>query len=78
VEVKTEVERISNDLHPDTAATLDAAFRYATLMYSGTFPGFFSCDTAYQGIQHVLEVTLAIVRLIDGHERSRHRRRADG
>ena len=72
VEVKTEVERIFHNLYPDAATTsLDAAFRDATLMYSGIFPGFFACDTAYHDIQHVLDVTLAMARLIDGYERSR-------
>jgi hypothetical protein len=71
-EVRSEVERIFHDLYPNAAAApLDAAFRDATLMYSGTFPGFFACDTAYHDIQHVLDVTLAMARLIDGYERSR-------
>lgn len=37
-------------------------------LYRGAYPGFFACDTQYHDIQHVLDVTLAAVRLIDGHD----------
>jgi hypothetical protein len=37
-------------------------------LYRGEYPGFFACDTEYHDIQHVLDVTLAAVRLIDGYE----------
>jgi hypothetical protein len=40
-------------------------------MYRGDRPGYHACDTAYHDIQHVLEVTLAMARLIDGYERAR-------
>lgn len=70
--VKAEVDRIFLELYPDARIdVLDKAFRDATTMYSGAFPGFHACDTAYHDIQHVLEVTLAMARLIDGYERSR-------
>ncbi len=36
-------------------------------LYRGNFPGFFGCDTQYHDIQHVLDVTLAAARLIDGY-----------
>lgn len=36
-------------------------------LYRGDFPGFFGCDTQYHDIQHVLDVTLATARLIDGY-----------
>lgn len=70
--VNAEVDRIFLELYPDSRTdALDTAFRDATAMYSGQFPGFHACDTAYHDIQHVLEVTLAMARLIDGYERSR-------
>lgn len=37
-------------------------------LYSGTFPGFRACEIPYHDTQHVLDVTLAMVRLLDGHE----------
>ncbi len=70
--VKAEVDRIFLELYPDARIdVLNKAFSDATEMYSGAFPGFHACDTAYHDIQHVLEVTLAMARLIDGYERSR-------
>ena len=70
--VNAEVDRIFLDLYPDARTdVLDKAFRDATAMYRGDFPGFHACDTAYHDIQHVLEVTLAMARLLDGYERSR-------
>lgn len=39
-------------------------------LYRGEFSGFFACDTQYHDIQHVLDVTLATVRLIDGYDAS--------
>jgi hypothetical protein len=70
--VNAEVNRIFLELYPSARTdALDTAFRDATAMYYGEFPGFHACDTAYHDIQHVLEVTLAMARLIDGYERSR-------
>jgi len=42
-------------------------------LYRGEFPGFFACDTHYHDMQHVLDVTLATVRLIDGYDASQPR-----
>jgi hypothetical protein len=39
-------------------------------LYTGRFPGFLACDTGYHDIQHVLDVSLAMVRLIDGYDAS--------
>jgi hypothetical protein len=70
--VKAEVNRIFNELYPRSGtAQIDRAFRDLTTMYRGDRPGYHACDTAYHDIQHVLEVTLAMARLIDGYERAR-------
>ena len=37
-------------------------------LYGGEFPGFRACDISYHDAQHVLDVTLAMARLIDGHD----------
>lgn len=39
-------------------------------LYAGELDGFLSCDTAYHDIQHVLDVSLAMARLIDGYDSS--------
>jgi hypothetical protein len=70
--VNREIDRIFLELYPSARTeTLDRAFSDATKMYQGAFPGFLSCDTPYHDIQHVLDVTLAMARLVDGYERSR-------
>lgn len=45
-------------------------FRDFARLYRGQYPGYRGCDVPYHNIQHVLDVTLAMVRLIDGYERS--------
>ena len=72
LDVNREIDRIFLDLYPEaTTKALDRAFGDADLIYRGKMPGFHACDTAYHDIQHVLDVTLAMARLIDGYERSR-------
>ncbi len=39
-------------------------------LYSGQFPGYHACDVKYHDVQHVLDVTLAMGRLIDGYEKA--------
>ncbi len=70
--VNKEIDRIFLDLYPSASPNpLDQAFTDVARLYRGEFPGHFACDTAYHDIQHVLDVTLAMARLIDGYERSR-------
>ena len=70
--VNDEIDRIYLDLYPSAPIRqLDHAFRDLTRLYRGEFPGYRPCDTAYHDLQHVLDVTLAMARLIDGYERTR-------
>jgi hypothetical protein len=72
VAVNREIDRIFLELYPRAATQLlDQAFTDAESMYSGALPGYIGCNTPYHDIQHVLDVTLAMARLIDGYERSR-------
>jgi hypothetical protein len=41
-----------------------------TRLYRGEMQGFNACDIGYHNLQHVLDVTLAMARLIDGYEAS--------
>lgn len=69
--VRAEVGKIFLDLYPKTSTEkIDQSFRDLELLYRGQFPGFHACDTAYHDIQHVLDVTLAMARLMDGYERA--------
>ena len=70
--VNTEVDRIFLALYPGASTTqIDQAFRDLEALYHGRFPGYHSCDTAYHDIRHVLDVTLAMARLMDGYERAK-------
>ena len=70
--VNVEVNRIFTQLYPrEETGQIDQAFRDTIALYQGRFAGFRGCDTAYHDIQHVLDVTLAMARLVDGYERAR-------
>jgi hypothetical protein len=49
---------------------LERAFDDFHALFEGRYPGFLACDTLYHDIRHTLDMTLAMARLIDGHERS--------
>jgi hypothetical protein len=69
--VKDEIDRICLALYPSAPTTvLDIAFGDFTRLYRGEYPGYHACDTPYHDMQHVLDVTLAMARLIDGYERT--------
>jgi hypothetical protein len=70
--VNCEVKRIVLALYPDASTSkIDQAFRDLDALYHGRFPGCHACDTAYHDIQHVLDVTLAMARLMEGYERAK-------
>jgi hypothetical protein len=70
--VKLEVLRIYRALYLRAGApALDRAFDDLAALYRGENPAYEKCDTAYHDLQHVLEVSLAMARLLDGYERSR-------
>ena len=74
VAVNREVERIFLGLYSEASTQrLDQAFADMTRLFRGEYPGYHACDTAYHDIQHTLDVTLAMARLIDGYERARTR-----
>lgn len=67
--VAAEVVRIHRDLFdPAPAGQLLHAFRDATAFYQGRHPDYFACDTAYHDLQHVMDVTLAMARLLHGYQ----------
>ena len=39
-------------------------------LFQGKFPGYLGCDTTYHDLQHTLDMTLALARLVAGYERS--------
>ena len=51
-------------------APLARAFDDVGALFEGSFPGYLACDTLYHDVRHTLDMSLAMARLIDGHERS--------
>jgi hypothetical protein len=71
--VHREVSRMFRLLYPGAAhIAMDRAFCDAARIYGGQYPGYQACDTSYHNLQHVMDVTLAMARLMDGYERSRN------
>jgi hypothetical protein len=49
---------------------LAAAFTDFERLFNGQYPGYLGCDTVYHDLQHTLDDTLAMARLLVGYERS--------
>jgi hypothetical protein len=70
--VGAEVVRIYKGLFPKASSrALERAFADAAALYQGRRPDYHPCDTEYHDIQHVLDVTLAMARLLDGYQKVR-------
>ncbi len=54
------------------------AFEDFDNLFEGYYSGFNACDTFYHDKQHSLDMTLALARLIDGHERQSDRHHTFG
>lgn len=66
------VARLFGQLYPQSSPRpIERAFADTVRLYRGAHPRFHACDTPYHDLQHVLDVTLAQARLMDGYERSR-------
>ncbi len=65
--VSLEVSRLYRDLYQqDTPANLGQAFTDLGRLYGGEHPGYCECETDYHDVQHVMDVTLAMARLMHG------------
>lgn len=69
------VRRAVHELFTDTYSgasfdTLWLAFYDFERLFRGKFPDYFGCDTTYHDMQHTLDMSLALARLIVGYERS--------
>jgi hypothetical protein len=70
--VASEVARLYTRLFPRAnALALERAFPDLARLYDGGDEAYWPCDTEYHDIQHALEVTLAMARLMDGYQRHR-------
>src|SRR6185503_21120844 len=49
---------------------LSHAFADTRALFGGAYPGYLPCDTLYHDLRHTLDVSLAMARLVDGHDRT--------
>ncbi len=59
-----------NAFGPFNETALKQAFEDCERLFEGDYPGYLPCDTLYHDKQHSMDMTLALARLINGHERS--------
>jgi hypothetical protein len=65
------VEALYRPVWPDLKfGPLARAFEHFERLFAGQVPGYFGVDTVYHDRQHTLDITLALARLIVGHERT--------
>ena len=48
---------------------LERVFADFKALFEGSYPGYLACDTLYHDMRHTLDMTLALARLVDGHDR---------
>jgi len=69
VSVCGEVRRILSVRYPHyNFDLLPRIFSDISDLFEGRWAGYRACDTPYHDLRHTLDVTLAIARLIDGHD----------
>lgn len=74
IEVCDEVVRLFRGIYrPGDVQPMVRAFGHLSKMYYGKHNDYHPCDTEYHDIQHVLDVTLAMARLMDGYQRENKR-----
>jgi hypothetical protein len=70
-EVRVAVTRVLRTLYPTAdLSLLDRAFQDFERIFSGRIAGYRGCHTVYHDVQHTLDMTLAMARLIGGYEHS--------
>ena len=64
-----EVRRVLTARYPEyNFSRLDRMFSDIGDLFEGRWAGYRACDTPYHDLRHTLDVTLALVRLVDGHD----------
>jgi len=71
VAVRNAVHELFTETFPGASYDkLWLAFYDFERLFTGRFPGYKGCDTTYHDVQHTLDITLALARLVAGYERS--------
>jgi len=70
--VRLAVQEIYTSRYPRASfRPIYKAFEVFNSLFTGQYPGYRCCDTLYHDIQHTLDVTLAVTRLIDGYDKAK-------
>ncbi|MDH5611897.1 MAG: hypothetical protein OEY66_05520 [Gammaproteobacteria bacterium] len=70
-QVQQAVLEILDDVYPGfNTQLLQKAFEDCHQLFEGEHPDYLPCDALYHDKQHTLDMTLALSRLINGHDRS--------
>ncbi len=70
-DVRAAVRDILQSLYPQSdLSLLERCFDDFEHIFRGRIPGYRGCKTVYHDMQHTLDMTLAMTRLIGGHERT--------
>jgi hypothetical protein len=70
-DVRDAVLRLFGARYPGASfSALERAFDDFQALFEGRYPGHLACDTLYHDIRHTLDMTLAMARLVDGHDRN--------
>jgi hypothetical protein len=69
-DVRDAVQKLFSTTFPTASFdSLWLAFHDFDLLFDGLMPGYRGCDTVYHDKQHSLDMTLAMTRLLAGHEK---------
>ena len=69
--VRNAVHEIFSETFPGASFDkLWLAFYDFERLFNGRYPGYLGCDTTYHDMQHTLDMTLALARLVAGYEKS--------
>jgi hypothetical protein len=70
VRVRDSVLELFRTRYPEFDFTaLTFAFEHFTSLFRGSYPGYLACDTLYHDMRHTLDMSLAMARMIEGHDR---------
>lgn len=70
-EVRDAVRTLFGEVFPGSSFDpLWLAFHDFERLFNGSYEDYFGCDTVYHDIQHTLDMTLAMARLLAGHEKT--------
>ena len=70
-QVQQAVLDVFSDVYPTfNRQALQQAFEDCNKLFDGEHPDYLPCDTLYHDKQHTMDMTLALSRLINGHDRT--------